>query len=69
MSNHEDLRRMQKTALAIEGDDGIRAKKCAAAINDILAKYDSMMIPQLMISPGNVDGTVAIAPKPREKPS
>ena len=51
----------------IEGDDQIRARKCMAEIQETLMRYDCVLIPTLTLTPGSVNGNVAIIAKPRAK--
>lgn len=50
----------------IEGDDKVREKKCAEAVNEILKSFDCFMQPVLTLStPGVVNAQVAIKAIPR----
>jgi len=51
----------------VEGDDKIRAKKCLAEIREILMQYDCILVPEMRLLPGAVEGNVKIVPKPRVK--
>lgn len=49
----------------IEGDDQLRAKKCLEEINEILERYDCVMMPEVRIFGPQLQARVAIVPKIR----
>jgi hypothetical protein len=50
----------------IEGNDQVRVEKCGQAIQQILDKFDCVLIPQLQIVAGKTQHLVSIAAKSRE---
>jgi hypothetical protein len=63
--NRQQRRKGEKLIKEIVGDDKLRAEKCLSEINAVLEKYDCLMIPKIILTNGNVDSVVQIAPKPR----
>jgi len=49
----------------IVGDDKLREQKCLAAINMDLDRFDCLLVPQIVLTPGNVNAMVKIVAKPR----
>jgi len=50
----------------IVGDDKMRANVCAKEVNALVDSYDCIMIPQVILEPGQPTmGTIKIAAKPR----
>lgn len=49
----------------IEGDDRVRVKKCTQELEVVLQRFDCVLVPQVVITGGNVQGMVRIVAKPR----
>jgi len=66
-----DMRRFNESlngVKMIEGDDKVRAEKCLQEINRALAVFDCNMVPEVIISAGQVMTRVSIVAKPRVPP-
>ena len=53
----------------IVGDDKERANQCGDAVKMALDRYDCDLIPQIVLTPGNVSGAFIIKAKPRGEPN
>jgi hypothetical protein len=56
------------TIKMIEGDDRLREQKCLQEIQRVCNQYDCEMVPEVIISRGQIITRVAITAKPRVAP-
>jgi hypothetical protein len=50
----------------IEGSDEARVQKCGAAIQQVLDRFDCVLVPQLQIAGGKMQHSIGLVAKSRE---
>lgn len=64
MDNVKTFKEVQQADAA--RDDRERSEKCLMEINQVLARYDCDMMPEMIMSPGQIAGRIKIQPKRRD---
>ena len=60
----ETIERANNGGGKIIGHEKMAAKRCATEIAAVLDRYDCQMIPEIVLTPGNVMGSVKVGSKP-----
>ena len=59
---------MAQHAKIVVGDDKERQNRCMDEIKGILAKYDCVLVPRAILSPGNAEFMIECKSRPRGAP-
>ena len=72
MGEENETKKAVKAAMAqhakiVVGDDKERQTRCMDEVKGTLAKYDCILVPRAILSPGNAEFTIECRATPRDK--
>lgn len=67
MNRHQRRKGAKLGIKEIVGDDNLREQRCLQEVDQVLSKFDCVILPKMILSHGNVQAIIEITAKPRKK--